>query len=405
MPEPAWPLLLGFYVLIILRWLWGHVELTRGIRSGILVPATGVDPKALNASVTIIIAAHNEADTITPCLQAVLAQNYPDLKVVVVNDRSTDATGRIVRDLARRHPNLRCIDIQQLPPGWLGKTHAVWAAARHADSEFLMFTDSDVHLHPDALTTAIHLMRAERLDFLTLWPKVIVASFWERLLVPACGWMLNLWFSNDRPARIESTPVFANGSFLVIRKDAYEKIGGHASVPDEIAEDVALARRASRAGLRRYTGFGTNLIQTRMYENLAQIVSGWTRIFIGALGARWKLASCIVVASLGGLSPFVVLFVLAGWAASGGQIGPMQSAWLIAAAVHLVVMYSVTYRLFARGFAGGVYFSLFPLALVGVIVLLIRCLRLIGGAGTIRWGNMRYQVRGSRAVRSRQVAS
>lgn len=401
MAAAVWWVLLGLYGLIVLRWLWGHVELTQAIGSGMFVPKTEVDPQTLRTRVTVVIAAHDEADTIGPCLERVLAQDYPELQVIVANDRSGDATGEIVRDIARDHANVRCIDIENLPEGWLGKTHALSVAARQAEGDWLVFTDSDVIWHPKLLPTVIDLAQRQRLDFLSLWPKVLVLSFWERLLLPACGMVLSLWFRHGRPDRIQSTPAFANGQFLMIRREAYDKIGGHAAVPDEMAEDVALARRARAAGLRRYQMLGRDLLQTRMYENLRQIVRGWTRIFIGALGARWKLILTIVAVLIGHLSPFVIAIVLATRAAGEGSLEVLEWGWLAAAAVHLPAMYSVTYRHFALVYEGGTHLLLLPVALLGVIALLGYCAVLIGGLGTIRWGNMRYRVCGSRAVQGR----
>ncbi|MBU0641249.1 MAG: glycosyltransferase [Planctomycetes bacterium] len=404
MPDGAWWAVLAFYGLVVLRWLWAHVELTRAVRVALLSPVADPDPHDLGVRLSVIIAAHDEEETIGRCLRRVLAQNYPDLQIIVANDRSSDDTGQIVRELARTHPNVCCIDIDELPPGWLGKTHALSIAAKHATGEYLVFTDSDVDWHPAMLATVVKLIRRERLDFLSLWPKVVLKSFWERFLLPACGSVLSLWFSHPRPDRIESTPAFANGQFLVIRREAYEQIGGHAAVPDEMAEDVALALRAQAAGLRRYLGVGRDLFQTRMYENLRQIERGWTRIFIGSLGARWKLVASILTVLLGYWTPFVVAGVLVARAVGGGGFEPLHWGWLVAAAVHLPAMYSVMYRHFALTYEGRPHVLLAPLALVGVAVLLVYCLLLISGVGSIRWGNVRYQLSGSRAVSSRVVS-
>jgi cellulose synthase/poly-beta-1,6-N-acetylglucosamine synthase-like glycosyltransferase len=391
-------ILLALYGLIVLRWLWGHVELTRAARARLMAPAAPSVCGGSAPSVTVVIAAHNEADTIGRCLERVLAQDCPSLQVIVANDRSTDATGQILRTIAREHSNLRCIEIDMLPEGWLGKTHAVSVATREAAGEYLVFTDSDVDWHPATLALAVNLAEGKRLDFLSLWPTAVVSGFWERLLLPACGWALSLWFHGGEPDRLESTPAFANGAFLMVRRDAYERIGGHASVPDAMAEDVALAQRARDAGLRRYLALGGDLVRTRMYADLDQVIQGWTRIFIGALGARSKMVATIMMAFIGCLSSFVVLGVLVAWVATGHAFGPIQCAWLAAAVAHLAAMYSVVYRNVALVFEGRTYVLLFPMAILGVVCLLVRCLLLSLGVGTVRWGNVRYRVRGGRAV-------
>lgn len=387
----------GLYALIVLLWLHGHLELTRAVRALSLRPAepSGAPP---SPRVTVIVAAHNEAGGIRACLERIAAQDYPELRVIVANDRSTDATGGLVRGFAKTHPQVTCLDINELPAGWLGKAHALSVAAHQADGELLVFTDADVVWHPRLLWTVTEHMVRERLDLLSLWPKVVVASFWEGLLLPACGWLLLLWCRNRQPERVEQMPAFANGQLLAIRRAAYEQLGGFAAVRDELAEDVALARRAQAAGMRRYMGIGRELLTTRMYENLGQTVAGWTRIFAGVLQARWRMMLSIVAVGVGVWSALAVLIVLAARAGCGAPWGAGSTAWLVAAGVHLAAMYTLLRRHFATSFDGRTYLPLFPLALVGVVVLLVRAALVASGRATVRWGGMRYVVRGSRAV-------
>ena len=301
----------ALYGVIVLRWLMGHWELTQAARSRLIASGPAGDWGDPPPRVTVVIAAHNEANTIGPCLASILGQGYPNLQVIVANDRSTDGTGEVVRAVAREHAQVRCVDIGELPEGWLGKTHAVSVATRQAVGEYLVFTDSDVIWHPSTLAAAVGLARREQLDFLSIWPRVIVASFWERLLLPACAYSLSLWFRRGPSENDQAIPAYANGAFLLVRRDAYDRIGGHGSVPTEMAEDVSLAKRARDAGLRRGLVLGGDMIRTRMHENLGQIIHGWTRIFIGALGARWKLAASILLAVVGSLTPFIVAIALA----------------------------------------------------------------------------------------------
>lgn len=382
--------------LVALKWLWGHVELSRAVRALLLRPAPPAGPPD-GLRVSVILAAHNEAAGIRACLERIAAQSRPAAEIIVANDRSTDGTGTLVRELARGDPRIRCLDIAALPPGWIGKTHALACAADQAGGDLLVFTDADVVWHPDLLATLADLMARERLDFASLWPKVLAVGFWERLLLPACGWVLSLWFHPRRPGRIEDTPAFANGQLLAVRRAVYDEIGGHAAVRDDLAEDVALARRAQAAGRRRFLGLGRELLTTRMYESLPQIVAGWMRIYAGALRARWRVAASLAAIALGVWAPLVVLAVLAGRAA-GGTWAAAESAWLAVAAVHLAAMYALLRRELALGLEGRVHVLLLPLALVGVAVLLVRCVLLMSGVGTLGWGGVRFRVRGPRIV-------
>ena len=188
-------MLLGLNGLIVLRWFLAHIEYR--VPEAPLVPVDTVDPAVSAARASVIVAAHNEAAGIARCLEKILAQECASFEVIVANDRSTDDTGRIVRAMIVRHPNLRCVDIAELPAGWSGKTHALAAAAAAADGEYLVFTDSDVDWHPRVLATMLNLATRNGYDFLSLWTRGIVGSFWERLLMPAKP--VRLRFTKDSP--------------------------------------------------------------------------------------------------------------------------------------------------------------------------------------------------------------
>lgn len=392
----AW-LLWAIYALVVLKWLTGHLEISRTVRALHLTPAPPQTPLAPPCRISVIIPAHNEADSITACLERVCTQDYPVAQVIVANDRSTDATAQAVRDFATNHRQVQSFDITALPAGRLGKAHALYLAADRADGDWLVFTDADVVWHPALLRTVMALTAREQLDFVSLWPNTLVVGFWERFLIPACGWALSFWFYSRHPGRISETPAFANGQFIVIRRDAYTRLGGFAAVRDDLTEDVALARLAKEAGLRRYLGLGRELLATRMYENLTQIISGWTRIFTGALRTRRRLLATLVTAAVAVWSPLVAIVLLTPRAFSG-EWGPLQTAWLAAALIHLAAMYTVLRRQMALGLQGKPLLLLFPVALVGVAALLCRCVLLSSGIGTVAWGGVRFKIRGTRAV-------
>jgi cellulose synthase/poly-beta-1,6-N-acetylglucosamine synthase-like glycosyltransferase len=396
-----WWALPAFFALIALRWLYGHVEISAALRQR-LQPAAA-DVAVPPGRLSVIIAAQNEEATIRTCLERVLAQDHPDLEIIVANDRSHDRTGAIVREMAAAHANIKCIDIAELPTGWLGKTHAVWVATQHATGDALVFTDSDVEWHPRTLATVAALADRRQIDFLSLWPRVVLGSFWERLLLPPCGLLLATWYPSSDPEDLSKTPPFANGQFIFIRRAAYEQIGGHATVANEMTEDVALAARAKSAGLRCYVGLGSGLIETRMYENRRQIVRGWTRIYIGALGAMWKLVLTLVMIVLGYVVPFGVLAWLGVHAARGLPCGAWEWTWLALSVTHLAGMYSTIYRQGQLAYRGGPFTLLFPIGMMGAAAILLNAMRLLAGFGSVQWGNTRYRVRGSRAVASARV--
>lgn len=153
--------LVGLYALIVVRWLAAHREFSIG-QSHMLAPRLDPPVDLVFPSVSVIVAAHNEEAAIGRCLERILAQRYPHMDVIVANDRSTDRTAEIVASVAGRAPDIRRVDIDALPDGWLGKTHAVSVASRAAAGEYLVFADSDVEWEPGMLTTVMELMVSRR---------------------------------------------------------------------------------------------------------------------------------------------------------------------------------------------------------------------------------------------------
>ena len=224
--------------------------------------------------ISVCVPARNEARGIRACLTSLLNQNYPEFEVIAVNDHSTDATGEIIQSLADEFPNLVSLDGQALPPGWLGKPYALHQAVQQAKGDHLIFTDADPVFQPHALTTAVHTMAVRDLDMLTLMPGTKFGSFWERAVQPVIfGFIASL----SRFKKINSpdhTTAMGFGAFIMVKKAAYERIGGHESVKHEVLEDVMLAKRAKKAGCKLLAADAKSLFSIRMYHSLKEIWTG-----------------------------------------------------------------------------------------------------------------------------------
>ncbi len=230
---------------------------------------------------------------IEACVSSLTSSLYPAFEVIVVDDRSEDGTAELARALdagsARR---LRVLDGTELPPGWLGKPWACHQGARVAEGDVLLFTDADTRHHPELLARAVAGAREESADLLTVVGRQLMETFWERLVQPQI-FMLMLF----RFPRFEHTAknprwrdAIANGQYLLFRRAAYDAIGGHGSVRDEVVEDLVLAQRVKRAGLALRIRGAEAYLATRMYRSLAQIVAGWSKnIVLGGLQSlpRW----------------------------------------------------------------------------------------------------------------------
>jgi len=235
--------------------------------------------------VTILIPAKDEEARIHDCVGSALRQDYPRFDVIAIDDRSADATGKVLDEIAATNPMLKVLHVatENPPEGWTGKNNALRAGVEHATGDWMLFVDSDVILSPGALRATLAECLARQFDMMSLVLKLDSRGFWEGLLVPlAAGAVGTMYFmaltnSNDWPK-----VAFGNGQFILIKRDVYESVGGHSAVKDKFCEDMAMARLLKRNGYRPRIAVGTDLAEVRMYSSLRSIVRGWSRIFFAS---------------------------------------------------------------------------------------------------------------------------
>ncbi|MBK8267238.1 MAG: glycosyltransferase [Planctomycetes bacterium] len=374
-------------VAIIFTWLWQHVEIQR-IKSKRLFAAR----RSVNRNlppVCVIIPARNEAGRIGECLRSIFQQDYDGLRVIVVDDRSDDGTSERARAAAAGDTRVSVQRIDELPAGWCGKSHALWRAAETAESPWLLFVDADGRLEPGGLAAMIQHAEKNRADLLSLWPRDASEGFWERLIVPLCGAMIVIWYGRAASGDDASTRAFANGQFLLIRREAYFKSGGHAAVREAIVEDIPLARRVKAAGWRVQSAIGANICSVRMYSSFREVVSGWTRIYIGVL-TPLQIALSAVSILLGSLAPYVVLtFVLV-------VRDRVDSAWwrffATLSVLHLTALMVTSVRFFSLAQCRLRYLWLYPLSCVAVLMILFSAWIRRIGRSTIQWRGTTYRI-------------
>jgi chlorobactene glucosyltransferase len=211
--------------------------------------------------VSVLVPVRDEAENIGECLSSLFRQDYPDYEVLVYEEGSKDGTKDILSALA--DPRLRVIFGDGPPPGWLGKPWACAKLAEMAKGELLLFLDADVRLSPKAVTSAVAALERENLDLLSLLPQQEVPSLGVALHVALIPWSLSSFF----PLFVPKLRRVAVGQFLLIRRSAYEKIGGHGALRAEVLEDQALAARAAKARLRLKLFFSGDLARCRMYRS------------------------------------------------------------------------------------------------------------------------------------------
>jgi glycosyltransferase involved in cell wall biosynthesis len=222
---------------------------------------------------SIIVPARNEESCLADCLQSLTTQTGVSFEIIVVDDHSTDRT----RAIALSFPSVRVIDAGPLPEGWTGKNNAVTAGASRARGAWLLFTDADtIHL-PGSLARAVAEAEENKAELLSYSPEQIAVTFWEIATLPVIFAELAQQFPPTKVSDPTSPLAAANGQFILIRRDSYDAIGGHAAVATDILEDVALARAMKASGRKIRFRYGADIVRTRMYRNYRQLRDGWTK--------------------------------------------------------------------------------------------------------------------------------
>lgn len=223
--------------------------------------------------VSVIIPARNEEVCLGSCLSSIIAQTAIDFEVIVVDDHSTDRT----REIAASLPEVRVVEAGPLPDGWTGKNNAVVTGARQGRGEWLLFTDADtVHL-PGSLARALAEARENDVALLSYSPEQIAVTFWELAVLPAVFAELAHQYPLTEVSDPNSPKAAANGQYVLVKRDAYDAVGGHAAVATDILEDVALARAVKSSGRKIRFRYAADAVRTRMYRNYRQLRDGWTK--------------------------------------------------------------------------------------------------------------------------------
>lgn len=280
--------------------------------------------------ISVCVPARNEERNIDACVEALLAQTYPNLEIIVVNDHSTDATPEIIERYARQDDRLRIVTGADLPQGWAGKPHALYQAAAAAHGEWLCFVDADTFLAPQALASCYARAIETRADLFTILTFQIMGTFWEKTVLPLVMTALSTGFSPRRVNDPKRKDAIANGQFILIKRSVYDAIGGHERIKDQIVEDKAISEQVKWNGYRLIIADGMSVARTRMYTSLPEMWEGWTKniylglreqltlLWLGVLGAvlsvvtaaflpLWPLLGCFWYSQGGGPAALAVI--------------------------------------------------------------------------------------------------
>jgi len=259
-------------------------------------------------------------------MQTLLDLDYPKLRIVAVDDRSRDDTGKILDELAAGSERLAVVHVEELPPGWLGKNHANWIGAAMTESPWILFSDGDVHFHPDALKRSIRFATRSGVDHLVAFPRIIPGGLWENLMVFT---FTMFFFFRFHPwlARTRSKHFFIGvGAFNLISRSAYEKIGTHRRLAFEVADDIKLGKLVKRCGLRQGVIDGGSMVRVRWQVGLRGIVRGLTKNAFAGMNYSLPLT---IVTSIAIVFAFLVPYPAAVLASGEARYGYLCAVVLL----------------------------------------------------------------------------
>jgi glycosyltransferase involved in cell wall biosynthesis len=264
--------------------------------------------------ISLLFAARDEEEKLPASLATLAALDYPELEIIAVDDRSEDATGRILDDFAHRHKGFEVVHVRNLPPGWLGKPHGLQTAYEASTGDWLLFTDADVRFQPDVLRRAMALAKQRNLDHLTLFGDVEMIGFWETVVLTFFGMAFHIAADPYRASDPHSWVYVGVGAFQLLRRSAYEGSGTHRRLAMEVVDDMKLGKIVKRSGFRSAAGFAADAVTVRWHAGLGNLIRGVTKNFFASVG--YNLGSAVLAINallLINVAPFFGLLFGHGW--------------------------------------------------------------------------------------------
>ena len=342
------------------------------------VPVEGNHPLP---AVSIVIPARNEERNLEQALESVLALDYPDIEIIVVNDRSTDRTGAILEKMAERDSRLTVVTIEVLPVGWIGKPYALHTGAQRARGEFILFTDADIVFHPSALRKALAHAQANGFINVTVIPEGTMHGVFLRTLSATFGIFMFILFKPWKARDPRSRHYMGVGAFNLIRMSAYRAIGGHQPVALRPDDDLKFGKLVKDHGYSQDVLNGTGMIGVEWYRSVGELIDGLMKNMFAGMEYR---VSLVIVATLAALVmhiwPWIGVWVTGGWPQAG----------YAATIVMMIISFGVTMGPFGVKFRHGL---LLPFTIGLLVYIQCRAAALALWRGGIVWRGTFYELR------------
>lgn len=347
------------------------------------------EPPAQPPLVSIVVPARNEAGNIERCVRSILSSSYPHIEVIIVDDHSTDGTGDLARAIATEDPRVHIVENSLLPAGWFGKQWACQNGARAAKGEIICFADADTTQSSDLITRCVNAILRRNADLFSVAGRQEFGGFWEKLIQPQIFGFLIMRYGGtetvNNSRRVKDK--IANGQCLLVRKDAYNALGGHELVRSHVADDMMMAQRFFAAGKNVVLETGINQLSTRMYTSLSELIHGWGKnVFAGGrdsvpMGWVGQLAFPFMLL-LGPMIVFVPPLVLA--AGVFTHLPHALMLWATITSIMLLLWWAAIYKLSEQS----PFFAL--LSPVGALIVFYIFVRAVWRGSRVTWKDRDY---------------
>jgi chlorobactene glucosyltransferase len=349
--------------------------------------------------VSILVPARNEEAKIGRCLESLISQNYPNLEIVVIDDRSEDKTGEIIEAYAKKDSRIRFVKGNDAPAGWIGKCNALAHAVGYASGDWFIFTDADTYHRPNSVRDSVSYALTNKADLVSFVPMQELGSFWERLIMPV---LLSSFLLGD-PFHSVNDPkaarAYAYGQYIICRRSSYLALGGHQSVRDEIVEDHAIARVFKEKGYKIAVADGKALYQVRMYTDRESLWQGWTKNLYSLIDSRiGNLLLILILINCTVVFPYLQVMTVARLFLSGEPLTSLAN---------LLVLILAEFAILALWFSktsdhmSGISwknFFLLPLGGLAVTVLYFHAAYLVLSGSQVNWKGRKYRVNTSKTI-------
>ncbi|HIN66822.1 MAG TPA: glycosyltransferase [Candidatus Obscuribacterales bacterium] len=350
-------------------------------------------------SISVVVPVRNEEGKVARCLESLALQDYPNFDIVVVNDKSTDASGQIISELAKKYSNIEVIQGRDSRTGWLGKCNALNHGSPHAKGDWLVFSDADTYHHPNSLRDAVGAAIKYNVDMISFMPVQELYSFGERAIMPV---LLGSFLMGDPTNSIndpKSPRAYAYGQYIMVKRTTYDAIGGHESVKDQILDDISIGKVAKEKGFSVTACDGRPLYTVRMYTNFSELWNGWTKNAYALINCSIpSLIGVVVLLNLCLLAPFVTFTATVLSPTNVTEVIPLQLLWTtISLQFACMLIWYIRSTAFYKGL-NPLCFLLLPLGAVLTSALYINSAYCFLTGRQVKWKDRDYSVDSSQRV-------